>query len=264
MKQKRDQFVIACLSSSRDADTVLPYAQQCADHLGKGLVALTCGPAEETEWVTQLGVPYAALRCEWHEAIANMPALLGAVLAIAVVNPQAPRSAFSNPRRFLRNFAECKTAYIALPTDFHTPRSAFRSVALTLTHHRESKEKLIWASYFARFFASRIRILHHTYHDETLHSRWRNNMRYLDKVFGSLNLSYEEEELTLSSEFANPDFAALTRQGIDLLIALATDQRDRDLADLLMGPPELRLLRRAGSLPILLLNRRDDLYVLCD
>ena len=44
---------------------------------------------------------------------------------------------------------------------------------------------------------------------------------------------------------------------------MTTDKRDRDLGDLIAGPTERRLLQKS-TIPILFLNQRDDLYVLCD
>ena len=50
----------------------------------------------------------------------------------------------------------------------------------------------------------------------------------------------------------------------ELLIAVTTDRRDRDVGVWLLGVPEKRLLSHPSHTPLLLLNQRDDLYVLCD
>ena len=39
-KEKKDQFVIACLEKEADAGVVLPMARHCAEKLGKGLFVL--------------------------------------------------------------------------------------------------------------------------------------------------------------------------------------------------------------------------------
>ena len=148
----------------------------------------------------------------------------------------------------------------------HYPLPTF----LTIDHQRESKEKLIWASYMARFFGSTVTIFHRNYRDAAFRTRWHNNMRYLDKIFSSLNLTYETAVLEGGSEFGNPDLLAIkqlspfTSHLSPLFIALVPDRRDRDLGDLFSSPAELRLIKNHAHLPILLLNQRDDLYVLCD
>jgi hypothetical protein len=58
--------------------------------------------------------------------------------------------------------------------------------------------------------------------------------------------------------------AALDELKPDLLIARTTDQRERDLFDLLSPRPELRLLTHPSHTPMLFLNPRDDLYIICD
>ena len=95
-------------------------------------------------------------------------------------------------------------------------------------------------------------------------------MRYLDKIFSSLNLTYETEIIEGGSEFGNPDLLAIKQlstlnfQPSTLFISLVPDRRDRDLGDLFTKPAELRLIKKGALLPVLFLNQRDDLYVLCD
>ena len=55
---------------------------------------------------------------------------------------------------------------------------------------------------------------------------------------------------------------AIRQLAPDLLIARTSDPRERDLIDLLMPSTERKLL--ATGTPIIFLNPRDDLYILCD
>ncbi len=128
-----------------------------------------------------------------------------------------------------------------------------------MTHRHEGKEKLIWASYLARFLGSDITIATPHYKDAGLRQKLNNNLRFVDKIFKPLNIRYQL--VTLNSQLS-PDEAALRQFHPDLLIARTSDPRERDLIDLLMPLPERRLL--ASGTPILFLNPRDDLYILCD
>ena len=130
-----------------------------------------------------------------------------------------------------------------------------------MTHRREGKEKLVWASYLARFLGSGISIAHPNYRDEDLRRRWQNNMRFVDKMFTPLNIGYTSAAIDGSTR---EDLRTLEQLQPDLLIARTTDTRDRDLLDWLSPLPEYRLLTHRSHTPLLLLNPRDDLYVLCD
>lgn len=263
---KKDQHIIACVESAKTADTVLACARHCAEKLNhKGVILLNVSPeSEDNSWIKQYGVPYVGLHGDWKTAIGGLPTAFGGILAIALVNHAAPRSSITNPSTMLRIFNECKTAYLAVSDPWHDDRGLWpRSVAMTVDHRRESKEKLIWASYFSRFFGSRLTMARPSYKDEDLLRRQGENMRFLDKFFTSLGVDYKEATIT-NHTLQSPDITALAELSPDLLVSLGTDRRDLDVGDWLLGAPERRLLGRSNGTPILFLNQRDDLYVLCD
>lgn len=273
---KKDQFIVICADSAASAEALMPTARFFAEKLHKGLILLSCSPGAET-WIEQFGVPFMALKGDWKTAIDALPTAMNAVLAITLVDPKASRSTLSHPRTLLKNFRDCKVAYLVVSSQQVAdsrqllPATSYQlSTYLTIDHQRESKEKLIWASYMARFFGSTVSVMHRNYRDAAFRSRWQNNMRYLEKIFSSLGLTYEATVIDGGSEFGNPDLIAIKQLTTDhqplttLFIALVPDRRDRDLGDLFSRPAELRLIEPPNHIPILLLNQRDDLYVLCD
>lgn len=257
----KDQFVIACVDSPEGAALVLPWARHFAASLNhKGLFALHVSPDGGTpEWLKGLEVPYVSLRGDWHTAIEGLPTAFNGILAVAAVDPAAPRSSLRHPKQLLHEFRDCKTAYLCVHTPFATPYAPL--AALTMTHRREGKEKLVWASYLARFLGSRVAIAHPDYRDGDLRMRWRNNMRFVDKMFAPLGIGYTTPILSRSTRV---DLAALDELKPDLLVARTTDTRERDLLDWVLPRPEYRLLAHPSRTPLLFLNPRDDLYILCD
>ena len=261
----KDQHVIACIEPSEGADTVVEAARTMATRLHKGLILMCvvadeAAQAEATHWIARYGEQHIVMRGQWKTAINGLPAAFGGILAVAGIDPTAPRRALAHPATLRRQFAECKTAYLCVPVSLQHLGTA--TAALCVDYRRESKEKLIWASYLVRFCGSRLTVASPDYKDEGLRLKWRNNMAFLQKFFASLGVEYGEHKLNYSP-FANPDRQAIAALKPDILVALTTDTRERDLADLLSGPPEVRLLKEAST-PLLLLNQRDDLYVLCD
>ena len=264
MKEKKDQYVIACLEKAADATTVLPLARHFAERLGKGLIVLSVAKEGVGDWIKQYGVPYAGLKGDWKTAIDGLPTVLGGVLAVTAVDPAAPRSSITNPSTLLKTFRDCKIAYLVASCQLPVVSSQWpENTVLSLDHRRESKEKLIWASYMVRFIGSRLTVATPNYKDDGFRERLRNNLLSLKKFYTSLGIEYSTVTIP-SSTFKSPDLTLVdNNQNYQLLIAMTTDQRERDLADILTGTPELRLLK-TSHIPILFLNQRDDLYVLCD
>ena len=293
----KDQFVIACVESPESAAVVLPWARHFAERLNhKGLMALHVSSSKQRddEWLKALGVPYVSMCGDWATAIEGLPTAFKGILAVTAVNPEAPRSSLTHPKTLLREFRNCKTAYLCVSSEVGGRRSELCDAsanselrirsevggrrselcdasanselripnsALTMTHRREGKELLVWASYLARFLDSRITIAAPYYKDAGLWKKLANNLHFAEKLFDSLNIDLYRNMLHTT---VNTDLATLDELHPDLLIARTTDPRDRDLVDLLLPLPELRLLTHPSHTPLLFLNPRDDLYILCD
>ena len=82
-------------------------------------------------------------------------------------------------------------------------------------------------------------------------------------MFGSLGIGYRLHALEGGNQYGHPDRQTVKDVEYDLFISLVEGQRDRDLLDVLLPSESLRLLRTTEK-PILFLNQRDDLYVMCD
>lgn len=255
----KDQFVIACVESAESAALVLPWARHFAECLNhKGLMMLHVSKKEtDDSWLKEQGVPYVSMRGDWRTAIEGIPTAFNGILAVTAVDASAPRASLSHPKTLLHEFKNCKTAYLCVGSPLSSLRSPF-STLLTMTHRREGKETLVWASYLARFLGSHITIAHPDYRDSDLRMRWRNNMRFVDKMFVPFGIEYT------STNAYGDDLKNLDTLMPDLLIARTSDTRERDLFDLLLPLPEYRLLTHPSHTPILFLNPRDDLYILCD
>ena len=267
-KKKKDQFVALCADSIDDAKRLLPVVRPLAASLRKDIILFTTS-ADGDSWVGSLGIPFAAMRSDWASVVEAMPTAFNVVLAVTLADPTAPRGSSTNPRQILKNFRMAKIAYLVVGKEEAERRATisgegFRTVALTLDHQRESKEKLLWVSYFVRFCGSKAVVYHHPYTDLAFRQRLDNNVRYMEKIFTSLNIGYTLQALQGGHQFTAPDPQAIVQSGIDLFISLVADERERDLVDLFTPPPALRLLKRAPSVPILFLNQRDDLYIMCD
>jgi hypothetical protein len=128
---------------------------------------------------------------------------------------------------------------------------------------KESKDKFIWSSYFPRFIGSQMHVLYYDYKDQFLHSKWYANMQQLHKLYTGLNITFQPHIISSKSTF--PDINALrfsNENGYDLLICVTT--KERDTLEMFIGTQEMRTIKNSYHIPILFLNPREDLYVLCD
>ena len=255
----KDQYVIACIDRPEDAATVMPWARTLAERLRhKGLMVINVSADRHSDWLQELGAPYVGLRGQWSTAIEGLPTAFGGILAVVAYDPSAPRTLLANPVRLLREFRNCKIAYLCVPkgVDF-----SLQQVALTLTHRREGREKLVWASYLTRFCGASLTIAHPDYQDPGLNHRMQEGLKFAHKLFDPLAISFSE---CILDETVHVDKAAIRHLAPDLLVAMTTDPRDRDFFDLFSHPAERRLMSLQPRIPLLFLNPRDDLYILCD
>lgn len=139
--------------------------------------------------------------------------------------------------------------------------NAFKQVVLPIDIERQAKEKALWAGYFSRFYQATIHIMHPYYEDEGLQKQVTDNIAFVEKLYHNLDISYVLDKVDpqpnidlYSLDFANRVEATLT-------VIMMT--RYYTLADLLTGPQEKKVIGNPQEFPVLCINQRDDLYVLC-
>lgn len=280
-KDKKDQFVIAYLADFDNTDVATSYALFLANMINKGLILVhisdprytTVTPDQaETKLQTirdslslqhnHLPISYAALKGDTKELVNVMPSLLGAVAITARVDAKAGRKSPLNKKNILKNFGESKVAWVVAQQPL-TDVSALNNVAVSIDYSKESKEKMIWASYFARFHRSNLHVLYYDYKDEFIRQKWYSNMKFLHKFLTSVEVTFHPHIMESKSTFGDVNalrFAAA--QGYGLLVSVTT--KERDAMEYILGVQEERTIVNEYNIPVLYLNPRDDLYVICD
>ena len=276
----KDQFVIACMGDFSMERAVMTHAAFLSRMLGKGLILLyvddpryhgmDTGEAERRMLDIEarhddLHPAHVAMKGNMREVVNTLPKLLNGVVAVTGCDSHAFRGTPTHPRSVLRDFSDCAIAYLVVQDALKRPED-YQRVAYSVDFNRESKDKLLWASYFARFGKSGLHMLHYDYRDGRLRQLYRNNIQFMDKFFRTLNLTYEEHTLEGRVPLF-PEGRVLEEAkalGCGLLITLTTDLRKRDVLEWFIGTQEQRIIRTPLLTPILFLNPRDDFYVLCD
>ena len=136
----------------------------------------------------------------------------------------------------------------------------YKHVLLPLDIERQNKEKALWAGYFSRFYGSVVHILYPKYKDEGLAQLVNDNVAFVEKLYENLEVTYEKHE-TEPQKYLDAyglEFAPQVSAGVEVIMMT----RYYTLADILTGPRERKIIGKT-TMPILCINQRDDLYVLC-
>jgi len=279
-KQKKDQYVIAYLPCLDQTDTVLTHAIHMANMLQKGLILMHVSDAEYSSLSTteaeiqlkalipslqpqmnNLPITYAALKGKTQMIINALPEMIGAVIIVAQMDAHASRKSPLHPKRILNDFSECKIAYLTVQESL-SPARIPHHVAFSIDYHKESKEKFVWASYFARFGDCQLTAIHYDYKDEGLKYKCKANVKFMSKLYDSLDVRFEE--LSIPRTGAYTDCAIFKQKPLDFDLMVSVTTKEKDMIEYFTGTQENRTIANKDRIPVLFLNPREDIYVLCD
>ncbi|MBP5547637.1 MAG: hypothetical protein J6X58_01945 [Bacteroidales bacterium] len=278
-KEKKDQYIIAYITDFDKTETVLSYATFLAYTLQKGLIILhICDPrysklsTEQAEqylksllplghkYASDVTATYAVLKGKTAEIITALPTLLGAVAIVAQVDVKAKRSNPQNRKTLLKNFSSCKTAFLVAQEPL---RGDITDISMAVDFKKESKDKFIWSSYLPRFGGCRMHVLYYDYKDEFLKKKWYANMTQLHKLYTELGISFQPHIIESKSTFQDINALRFSADN-DFGMMIAVTTKEKDGLEFFIGVQENRTIVNSFRIPILFLNQREDLYVLCD
>lgn len=277
-KETKEQFVIAYLNNLDYTESCIEHSVQIAKILNKGLIlihiydtSLTNINVEDAELrlkeinslITDVQLhSYISLKGNTKEIISKLGELLNAVLVVTSCNPtQKDKNKADNPSTLLKNMEGSRTAYLIC--NQQNSKIDYQKVLLPLNNARESKEKTLWASYFARFFKSEITLYYRTYKDAFFQQQLNLNLAFARKMLGQFNIipsnKKSEDRRTLL------DIQALKyAEQNDYGIVICQTTKNKSFFDNIKGLEELKTLKILNDTPILFLNPRNDLLVLCE
>ncbi|MDR1544871.1 MAG: universal stress protein [Prevotellaceae bacterium] len=161
----------------------------------------------------------------------------------------------SDTQRYLNLCRDLRAPYIVL-----RPDASFdvEKIALPVSFLVEDKEKAPFASAFGRFCQSKILI----YSPKDYGSKARQTINQMKTLFNSFSLCYEEKQGKKGS-FGIEGEAAKNAENDGCKMVVISASREYGLDDIIFGSKEKKIIN-STKIPILLINPRADLYVLCD
>jgi len=146
----------------------------------------------------------------------------------------------------------------------HQPESLrYKNVLLPVDFRKVMKDTSLWASYFARFNKADVTIFPATEKNKENATMIRKNVKFIKHLLANLKLGFQIKNSSKGS-FGLP-FDALQRcqdKQHDLLIMPSS--KNISLIDLIIGLPEAKIIKKANHVPVLCINPKRDMYILCD
>lgn len=186
----------------------------------------------------------------------NMEKLTWDYDAVLVVSHQ------NDAKSGLKAFRESSIAFLFVNGD--SPEFlSYKNVLVPLDYRKASKETALWASFFGRFNRSLVQVVYAHETDQEQAGNLMKNLNFMRKFLSNLNVAHQEIAGKSSSwGICNETMANARKMKGDVMVFSGSAYVS--MIDLLIGLPEKRIIRKAGDLPILIINPRKEICVMCD
>lgn len=162
----------------------------------------------------------------------------------------------------LKAFRESSIAFLFVNGD--SPEFLeYKNVLVPLDYRKASKETALWASFFGRFNKSIVRVIYAKETDKEQEVNLMKNLNFIKKFLSNLGVSHQLIAGKSSSW-------GICKETLDKAWKLKGDvmvfsgSAYISIVDLLIGLPEKRIIQKAGNLPVLIINPRKEICVMCD
>lgn len=162
---------------------------------------------------------------------------------------------FYRPNNFFKGFRDLRIPFIMLKDNMSIPD--FRKILVPVAFLPEEKEKGSYSSNMGRFLSSEIHILQ----AKDYGTRAQKNVDAITKVYDGFNLNYTVSKGSKDSFKIEKEAVEMASNG-DYGMVLISNSRDYGIDDIIFGPKEQHLFK-STSTPLMCINPRGDLYVLC-
>ena len=182
------------------------------------------------------------------------------VMFVIAVSSQKNRTTFNRKKAF--SFIKPSRHPVLVVGNQMPGINIFKLVLLPIDIYLNSKEKAMWAGYFHRYYQAPVHIIYSLFKDEFLLQKVKDNLAFVEKLYQNLNINYALHPITPPVD--NIDYHSMKiAPQFQATLTVIMMTRYRSLTDLLLGVKEKKMIGNPIGFPVLCLNERDDLYVLC-
>lgn len=139
----------------------------------------------------------------------------------------------------------------------------YKNVLVSIDYRKASKETSLWASYLGRFNKSEVHLVFANETGKDQANKLKNNLDFIKKFLSSLYVKHHFVPGKSNSwGIFNETLIHAHEWNADVMVFAGST--NISLIDWIIGLPEEKIIRKAGNLPILIINPRKDNCVLCD
>ena len=162
----------------------------------------------------------------------------------------------------LKAFRESSIAFLFVKGD-SPDFLGYKNVLVPLDCRKASKETALWASFFGRFNRSQVQVVYACETDKEQAVSLMKNLNFIKKFLSNLNVLHQ----VIAGKSSSWGICKETMTNARVLkgdVMVFSGSAYISMIDLLIGLPEKRIIRQAGELPILIINPRKEICVMCD
>ena len=138
---------------------------------------------------------------------------------------------------------------------------SFKNIIIPVDHKRETKEKMIWASYFGRFNNAVIHLIAPDEKSDSINKRINATLLFTKKLYEQFNFEYKIVRAKSSSlSIKKAAFQISKEFNSDLIVLLANQN---SWFSSYFGSREIKKYLRRESNPLLIINPLKDYYLPC-
>lgn len=182
--------------------------------------------------------------------------------AILLVTQFSLKSLHQYKRHSIFNWVlNAKIPTIAL-TDHSNIDCLYENIIVPIDHRKESKEKMIWASYFGRFNKAIIHLITPKEKSESYIRIIKATLIFTKKMFEAFTFQYKIVITESRSKNINSEGIKISKDlSSDLLILMS--HRNPGWIAAHYGPSQLKQILRTEKNPVLFINPLKDYYLPC-
>jgi nucleotide-binding universal stress UspA family protein len=132
----------------------------------------------------------------------------------------------------------------------------FERIVFPVDVRKETREKLNWVSYLAKYYKVKIDIFKRG--DATLRKSVDDNIAFARKYFKSHNIDYEIHTSEGKQNFPIETIEFAKKVNADLMLIMTT--KNIGFADYVMGPDEQYIIANSGKIPVMCVNPKPPHY----
>lgn len=139
----------------------------------------------------------------------------------------------------------------------------YRNLILPIDLRKENSDAALWSSYFGRFNSTEVVVVAANDNDKENQKQVAKNVVLTKKLFAKFNIPHKVfrgQKSSFGNTFEALDLAISTNADFFTILSSSVITP----LDLLVGLPERKIIKKAGGLPVMVINPRRDNYILCD